>query len=116
MNYEEMPNDFSNVKTDRNSPLAERIERLFDDMIDTSAMIEQMRIEMANAEQNAKVENLTEYNEAKNNDVRQNLVQNWLSNDSVYHEAKAGIGDLQVHYELLRLERGRLELLTKISS
>lgn len=116
MTHKETPNDFSNAKTDKNLPLAERIEGLFDDMIDTSATIEQIKIEMANAEQNAKVENLTEYNEAKNNDVRQNLVQNWLSDDPVYHEAKARIGDLQAHYEMLRLERGRLDLLAKIIS
>lgn len=91
----------------------ERIEAAFDTAINNRTKMMDAQASMQRAEETAKMENLEEWTQAKNNDVRKAIILRELADDESYHEERANYERRRGLYRLDLLEIERLKLLVE---
>lgn len=101
------------LKTDEKEPLGERIEAAFDGIYESRATMDRSLRSMRESEQRVKSENGDEYKNAKNNEVRQFLLADWLAGDEDYEAAREDYERARLDLRLSQIEAERLKLLVR---
>lgn len=91
--------------------MEQKINEVFDRVIGAKRLVQTAAYAIKSQEMDARMENLDEWIQARNNDVRQAIIDRALANDQDYWSDRVQYENARDEYELAMLEVERLRVL-----